>query len=201
MRHAKNAVVVAAYTLAALDASAGVIDQSSIVGQPVIQVSAGEVAGCGIRLVSTADGPASTFRSIDASFNVYASNIAVMKAGTANFGVSAAGELTKPTYLPISDLWLKAPGDKPATAIGKGPMKAETPGYMLAAIKFESGLKLFDAVFEKKPLMIGVRVKAEPTDRVHSGVVQLSEPELQQVLDCVVALMETIQGKLDAAAK
>lgn len=196
MQLARALLVLASTVVAASVADAGTVEQAQIIAEPQMMVSNGSVNGCGILLRSIvmrgdAEGG---FTSFDSSFNVYADGFAMMKGG-AKEGSSRNGTVTHSTRQ-VESFWLKAQGQPPTRPISNKVLPAQDKGYLLYGIEHSAAAGLFDAVLGRQSLVIGVRLKGEPVDRMHAGIARISDADHAQVLQCFGDLSKRMREEL-----
>jgi hypothetical protein len=201
IRPIPRSVALLALALALASAQAGTVEQAHVVADLQMQVKGGAIQGCGYRLKGMPKDFAGSRSLIllDASFNFYSEGLALLKGGAAQVTVKEGGP-TNPVNKPIESFWLKAPAEKPTTAVNNKVMPAETKGYLLYGVNVESVMSLFTAVWDKKPITIGVRIKGEPIDRIYVGTAQLSSEDSAQGNQRMDELLGQIQRELEATA-
>lgn len=174
--------------------SAGTVEQAIILADPQMQVKDGAVQGCGYRLKAipqSFDGR-SPVLALDASFNLYFRGIGLMKGGAIHSDFKDGKP--QPTTKPIENFWLKTQGDKPTSAANGKVLAADTPGYLLYAASVDSVLALYRSVADGTQLTVGVRLKGEGVDRIYSGVVQVSDADRRQGMQCLGDLLREIEA-------
>lgn len=164
----------------ATTAQAGIVIQSSMQGAAAVMVRSGAVDGCGFRVLSFVHEPDGSTEVVDFSFNVYAEGIALLKAGYVTLNVATK----KRDIGPIQDFWIKADGADPASR--QGPMgPSQSPrGYLLQGTSLDDAMTLMKAVFDSRPVMVGVRRTKADVDIIHSGTIDAPEADKQEVLRC-----------------
>lgn len=180
-------------------ARAGTVEQATVLADPQMQVKAGALEGCGfrLRLMPQLTAVQRSVVLLDASFNLYSGGMGLLKAGAMEVPISG-GKPGKPLNRPIESFWIKAQGKDPTSPLGGKVLPAETKGYLLYGAPLESITSLFEAVWEKAPITVGVRIKGESIDRIYVGPPQLSEADDQQGHECMGQLVTQMQKALDA---
>ena len=143
-----------------------------MVGDPQMQVRDGNLDGCGFRVrsVSIESLSPGNIDAIDASFNLYSKALALLKAGVLRVKAAKDGQVSAPVVRPIRTFWFKVVGEKPTSpTVGKIFPSDSPKGYLLHGDSITRVLPLFEAVFAREPLTIGVRVSGEDIDRIHTG--------------------------------
>lgn len=184
--------------LATSTATAGTVEQATLVAEPQMQIKDGEILGCGYRLKSipkSFDGLPSVI-VLDTAFNIYAQGLALLKGGAVRVVVKA-GAPGQTTNRQIESFWMKAPSEKPTRSLNGKVMPAETQGYLLYGESFGAVAKLFDAVADGTPLTVGARIKGEGVDRIYSGVAQLSDQDRNQGAQCLNDLVKQMEADLE----
>ena len=196
MHSVKNALCIAVLTASA--SHAGTVEQASIFADPQMQVKSGEVQGCGYRLKAIPQDIATAKSAVmlDASFNLYSKGtLGLLKGGALQLALKD-GELGKPVNKPIESFWVKVQGEKPTAPTKVAIFAAETKGYLLYGVSLDTTMSLFKAVWDKVPIMIGMRLKGEPFDRIYSGTAQVSDQDNAQVHECMNELIKQMQADL-----
>ncbi|MEY8689884.1 MAG: hypothetical protein AB9M53_08400 [Leptothrix sp. (in: b-proteobacteria)] len=164
-----------------------------MVTQPQMQVKSGAVDGCGVRIIAipTAGAPTKKGFAVDASFNIYADGVGMVKAGVIK---TLNGNPTGETQ-PISNFWLKANGAKATAPNAVGVLKSPTPkGYLFYATELSTINKLFSALLEQEPVLLSIRRTDEDMDRTFAGTAVLSDTDRAQVMNCLNDLAAEIRG-------
>jgi hypothetical protein len=180
-------------------ATAGTVEQAVVMADPQMQVKAGAVQGCGFRLRLMPQSIAG-LRSVvllDASFNLYSEGLGLLKGGAMEVPI-VGGKPGKPSNRPIESFWMKAQGADPTAPKGDKVLPAETKGYLLYGVPFESINALFEAVWSKAPITVGARLKGEPMDRIYVGSPEVSDADDQQGHECMARLISQMQKELEA---
>jgi len=203
MVHALIRGVLTLLTVIGSDAYAGTVEQAYVTADPQMQVKKGAIQGCGYRLMSipmSAVPGQGDVVMLDASFNVYSNALSLLKAGVVRMK-SKNGAVGQTINMPLEGFWLKVPDKKPTSPLNDKYVTAETPGYMLAGTDITYVMALFDAVWNAKPITVGVRVRGEPIDRIYVGVPQLSAEDRAQGQQCVDHLVDQMQTETDKEQK
>lgn len=172
----------------------GTIEQAAVLAEPQMQVRAGAIQGCGYRLKGIPSSPdlRRPILLLDASFNIYSEGFGLLKAGALQVDGQRV-DAAKTVVRPIVSFWLKVEGEKPIAAKGGKFIPAETVGYLLAGADVQVVVQLFEAVWDRRPIMVGVRIKGEGVDRIYSGVPQTTEHEKNEGLQCFTGLAKQMQ--------
>ncbi len=183
-------------------ASAGTIEQALTLAEPQMQVKDGAIQGCGYRLKSFPSQPDTRkpILALDASFNLYSNGMGALKAGALLIDAQRT-EAAKGMARPISSFWLKVEGDRPTFVLNGKFLPASTPGYLLGTVDVPSVAALFQAVWEGKPMMIGVTIKGDGIDRIYSGVPQLTDREKAEGTQCFGELLDQMKAALEGGKK
>jgi len=118
--------------LIASTAQAGQVMPAEMTSAAQMQMKAGAIEGCGLRVVAVVQDPSVTMMAVDVSFNFYRSGFSLVKAGVRMARMNIPKEVQSPPIRPLVSFWVRAVG-KPATTPNKaGIFKSESPkGYLL----------------------------------------------------------------------
>ena len=178
---------------------AGTIELAGIFADPQMHVKDGTVQGCGYRLKAIPEDFQSSKQVVllDTSFNLYSKGpFALMKGGAVQ-AAPQSGAPGKPTIRPIEAFWIKVQGDRPTAPKGGTFLAAEDKGYLLYGIEVDAASRLFTAVWENKPVTIGMRLKGEAVERIYSGAITLDDRAKAQVQECMEDLIKQITAEAD----
>lgn len=183
-------------------ANAGTVYQAAIVVSPQMQMREGEVDGCGFQFKSLPTNLAGEKFPVmlDVSLNLYSGFYAGMKGGALQIGMTGGTPASR-KVVPISNFWLKVVGQKATTPREGKTMPANDPGYLLYPSDFGHAADLFYAVLEGKQLSLGVHVKGESVERIYVGVPSMEDAERAQSNQCMVELLERVNGLLQDAER
>ena len=189
------ALCVVALATSTTTATAGTVEQATIIAEPQMQIKDGAIQGCGYRLKSFPQSlrGLNSVVALDTSFNIYAEGSALLKGGAVRFPVNA-GALGQAANKPIVSFWMKAQAEKPTKALNGKVLAADTQGYLIYGEAISTVAKLFESVAEGTPLTIGVRVKSEGVDRIHSGVARLTDQDQAQTVQCMAELIKQLEA-------
>lgn len=186
--------------LVSATANAGTVEQAIFIADPQMQVGEGAVQGCGYRIKGMPRDMTGSRQVVlfDTSFNLYSKgSLALMKGGAMQVPIKD-DKLGQATNKPIEKFWIKVQGGQPTAPTRVGLLAAETKGYLLYGVSIESAMSLFAAVWDKKPIMIGTRIRGESVDRIYSGTVQVSEHDRAQIIECMDELIKQMQIEIGA---
>jgi hypothetical protein len=157
-----------------------------LIGQPLSYTKEGVVEGCGVRVVgviSPVPGD-KAFKSFDVSANLWKSGQALVKMIGEETPV-ADPIPSKARRMVLKNGWLKAEGKTSAAPLG-GDFKSSTTdkGAYLFPVAFDGSIDFILAAARGERVQVAVRrdVKAE---WIYSGRVRLSDPEKNQILNCL----------------
>lgn len=197
----KQACLGITCALASWLAHAGSIYQAQLVAIPQMQVKAGKVLGCGFQLKAapTQQELDGSYVMLDTSFILASNGITLMKGGAVKLAVKNGS--VSPSNLPIQAFWAKVANNPATTPLNDKAVPSESPGYLMYGADFSAGNSLIEAMLDDARIMIGVRIKGEPVERIYSGEAKASEEEKQQVSQCIVELVGGMQREIDARTK
>lgn len=178
-------------------ACAGTVEQATVFAEPQMQVNDGALQGCGYRIKSIPKFDPDSVVVLDMSFNIYSPGFVLMKGGAVQFDVKD-GRPDNPVVRPIAGFWLKAPNMRPTTALNGKLTPAENKGYLLYGEKVDAVMRLFNAVWDREALTLGMRIKGESIDRIHTGTVQVSDEDVRQVQQCFDELVQQMERELES---
>ena len=197
-----KSLVLAAALFSSL-AGANTLTEALIRGQVNVAMKDGNVDGCGVTVMALETPTTTTgnLRVFNGSFVIYTLGTGLVKGRAAE--VSAKAVLQQPTdplkqvkASPTEHFWFKAPDNQATTLVeGQTYFKSEDPGYLLYSAKFDSIFGLLDAVIEKKPIQVGMKVKGRGVGEVLFGVVQMSTADTDQLVQCMGEWGEAVKKK------
>lgn len=160
--------------------------EMELVGQPLSYSKDGVVEGCGARIVgviSPVPGD-KAFKSFDVSANLWKSGQALVKMIGEETPV-ADPIPSKARRIVLKNGWLKAEGKTPAAPLG-GDFRASTTdkGAYLFPVTFDGSINFILAVARGERVQVAIRRDAK-AEWIYSGTVRLSDPEKNQILNCL----------------
>jgi hypothetical protein len=188
-----RSLITAAVMLAsATQAAAGTVSEADISGKVQQFTRDGAISACGLVLVAHESGPPTSgaIQMFNGSYMIADISGGMVKGRAATVSVSnlAKGPVGPDLIKPVetSFVWLKAPGSTATSVMsGKAVMKSEDPGYITYIADFRSLIDFTVAVLDRKPVQIGFTTKGAKYDVILAGVVQMSDPQLQQLQQCI----------------
>lgn len=185
---AKRAAIAPVFLLA-LSAGAGPLTEATMVGQALQYTKAGQIDGCGVRIVglapsSSAKMPASVF---DVSFNVANPGGGMVKGGLMTMPTASiqAGRPDGGKKVPISMLWLRAPGSTATTPNAGKVLQASGQEHVLMyGTDLSPVLALVAAMHDRQPIQVGFSVIQNDMDEVFFGRIEMKEGDSQQFAQC-----------------
>ena len=183
-------------------AQSGTVEQAVILADPQMQVKDGFIQGCGYRLKSIPKqlGPNSVV-ILDSSFNLYATGMPLLTGGAIEAGVKNGAPDGTTKNKPVQSFWLKVQSAKATVPRGGKMIPAETAGYLLYSTSLDEVMQLFEAVQLKTPITIGMRLRGEGLDRIHTGTVEMSEQDGSEGRQCLTELLKLMTDNLETEAK
>jgi len=190
----RRVAVAAALLTAVGTASAGMMLEALILGQLSQHMKDGQVNGCGVRLFGlVVPDKVQDTEGFDVSFNLFHPGLGLVKGGGIHVTADDLANRRTGTPRPKPDvLWLRAPG---ATATqprdGKYP-HAEEPreATMYVTSDLAGVTALFAAIFEGKPVQVGILQHGESVERIYYGRVALKNSEMLELGACIEELSE-----------
>lgn len=166
--------------------------EGSITGQVQVFTDKGSVTGCGLTLVGVEvpvvnSGTSSVFNG---SFSVQDARGGLVKGRAAELStkalVSGKASLSDIKPLDTAFVWMKAPGASATFPVNSNASgRSDDPGYLIYVSSLGSLLSIIDAIANKQPIQLGMRVKGRTTDNAMYGAVQLSESDMAQFHQCI----------------
>lgn len=188
-----RSLITAAVMLAlATQAAAGTVSEAAISGKVQQFTRDGAISACGLVLVALESGPLTSgaIQMFNGSYMFVdlAGGMVKGRAATVSGSNVAKGAVGRDSVKPVetSFVWLKAPGSKATSVMsGKAVMKSEDPGYITYMADFKPLIDFTVAVLDRKPVQIGFTTKGAQHDVILAGVVQMSDPQLEQLQQCI----------------
>jgi hypothetical protein len=176
-----------------LNSFAGAIEQVEIDGQPNAIFSGGKASLCGLRLMVlselTQDKKGTTARTYDLSMSMQLSGAVIVK-GLAWQMQSTTGAKPNAKKLPIKSVWIKSENGT-ATIPNQGKVIVGDDNISILYVDeklIDKYLEFIKTIAERRPLLMGVRVRAGEDEKLLTGVVKLSEPDERSFTQCNVEL-------------
>lgn len=165
----------------------GILEQATFEGQVQVQIDQGLVASCGVRILGAANNISQKIIGVDTSVIVAKPGFGMVK-GLVYQGTLeqyAKGDLSR---LQLRSIWLRKP-DGQTTVPNKGEYleSPETERAIIYPTSVDSALDILDAVLERQAIQIGFRLADDPYDRAYFGVVEMTDPEMTQLAQCLTA--------------
>ena len=172
-----------------------VIEQAVMGGQPQMLMGDGRAKMCGLRVVvqptTFVERSPPAVLMLDTSIVMSREGVVMIKgfAASATPEGLRAGKLTK---APPVELWFKTDGSR-ATSPSEGRTFVGEDGISLMysdKAQYETYTSFLDAVLNGKPVSVGFRISPKDEERIASGRIQLSEPDLAAFMRCNSELVE-----------
>ena len=186
------------YILLLLPAPAIAIDQAEITGRPfVLLADDGSFSLCGLRFIvfHELNNQAKSQSGLvyDGSMSINTSGQVLLKGSPYRATMDKNG-MMKRDQIPLQSYWIKSQGSN-ATV----PYQDKTfPGEdNISLMNFDKdGLDkysdMISSITEQRPVMIGAAFKNEDTPKVFSGLVQISQADLDSFYNCNVEIAKKI---------
>lgn len=189
-----------AVSFVSVGAFGGQIVPAEMTGSVETHVSSGNLDGCGLRIVASAQDQSMVLTAVDFSFNLYRSSAVIVKARARLARMNVPSEVQTPLIRPIEKFWVRAAG-KPATTPNKaGLFKSDSPsGDLLFRAHGDAVAPLFVAAVRHRPIQVGVRFEGEKTDSIYSGTVQGQGGELDDLSRCLTRLAGVMSNHVAVA--
>lgn len=188
----KSLIAAAAMLASLTQAVAGTVLEAAIGGQVQQFTREGAISACGLTLTALESAPLTSdvLQVFNGSYMIVdiAGGMVKGRAATVRGKDVARGAVGRDTIRPAETtfVWLKAPGSK-ATAVmeGQSVTMSEDPGYIRYMADFRSLIDFTVAVMDRKPVQIGFTTKGSQYDVILAGVVKMSDPQLEQLQQCI----------------
>lgn len=196
----KSLILAAAMLASLTQAVAGTVSEAAISGEVQQFIREGAISACGIDLVAFESTPQtpSSIRAFNGSYVIVDLAGGIVKGraatvrGSDDSNVSARRYAVKPVETTF--VWLKAPGSKATSVIdGQSVTKSEDPGFITYLADFKSLMEFTVAVLDRKPVQIGFTTKGAQYDVILAGVVKMSDPQLEQLQQCIAEWGESMK--------
>lgn len=188
----KSLIVAAAMLASLTQAAAGTVSEAAISGQVQQFTREGAVSACGLVLVAVESAPltSESLQVFNGSYMIVdiAGGMVKGRAATVSGKDVAKGAFGRGAVKPVETtfVWLKAPGSKATSVIdGQSVTMSEDPGYIRYMAGFQPLIDFTVAVLDRKPVQIGFTTKGAQYDAILAGVVQMSDPQLEQLQQCL----------------
>lgn len=198
----KSLIAAVAVFASTSQALAGTVSEAAISGQVQQFTREGVVSACGLVLGAIESAPltSQSLRMFNGSFMIVDIQGGMVKGRAATISGKdvARGAFGRDTVKPLETtfVWLKAPGSRATTVVkGQSVMKSDEPGFISYLTDLTPLTDFTAAVFERKPIQIGVTTKGASHDVVLAGVVQISDPQLEQLQQCIAEWGEVMKKR------
>lgn len=188
----KSLIAATAMLVSFTQAAAGTVSEAAISGRVQQFTHEGSVSACGIVLAAIEVAPltAESLHMFNGSYMLadIAGGMVKGRAATVSGKDVAKGAAGRSAVKPVETtfVWLKAPGSKATSVIdGQAVVKSSDPGYISYMADFKPLIDFTVAVLDRKPVQIGFTTKGTPYDVILAGVVQMSDPQLEQLQQCM----------------
>ncbi len=166
-------------------------------GQPVMNLSKGDVQACGVRFIAAdiPENPSSNSEIVwisDASFMLDRSGYGMVKAVISKSTVGDIASGGKVVDQEFKTFWMKANGKSATHPIAGEAIDGENKPSKLYLTSATSIMNLYGEVVNKKPIMLGLQFY-DSNDFAFSGVVSISDEELNQVTSCMDELLNLME--------
>lgn len=204
----KSLILAAAMLAAITHAGAGTVSEAVISGQVQQFTRDGAVSACGLVLVGLENAPLTSeaIQVFNGSYMIadIAGGMVKGRAATIsgrNLAKGAAGfDSVKPVETAF--VWLKAPGSKATSVMsGQSVMKSDDPGFISYMADFGPLIDFTVAVLDRKPVQIGFATKGAKYEVILAGVVKMSDPQLEQLQQCIAEWGEGMKKRYKELAE
>lgn len=177
----------------------GQVTPATMTATAQMQVTSGNLVGCGLRVVALAQDQSTTVTAADFSFTLYRSGQALVKAGLREASMTNAKEIKLPKIRQIEGFWLRAVGQTATTPNEAGVTRSESPkGYLLYPASHKSVAGLFGAAFNGQIIQVGYRITGQFVETILSGTIKVTGTELNEASQCLSELLEAMTKDADA---
>lgn len=196
MKTIGNFALIAILMLSQVPATAGTVQPSIILGNTQMHVRDGRVTACGMRFAAFPKDAASSANVtyMDTSFMMHREGFVLVKGGLVG-AKYRNGEFSNTDAKKITNFWLMPDGSPPTKPDEGKLIDAESKNYLLYKISSDYFLTLVRTALDGKKLVMGGRVRGEHLDQIFGGVVNTDEADKQQIIDCVRALADGLDGR------
>ncbi len=196
----RNPIAVICLSLClASPSDAGTLIESMFSGQPVMFIDKGVPTGCGIRFVGLAKptGSSTRFDGIDVSLITSRDGGGMIKGGGFVDARMVGDQSKRREYRPTA-LWLRAAGSNAVLPNGAGFLSnVESPNAVLfASEQLKDVLDVLNAAINSAPIQIGIHRPGEKAERIYYGIVEMSEADKVQLIECLGAWANRLRGRL-----
>lgn len=189
-----------AVSFVSVGALAGQVVPAEMTGSVLTQVSSGNLDGCGLRIVASAQDQSMDMTAVDFSFNLYRSGVVMVKARARLARMNVPSEVQTPLIRPIAKFWVRAAGKQAITPTIAGIFKSDSPkGDMLFRAHANAVAPLFVAALKHRQIQVGVRFEGEATENIYSGTVQRRGGELDELSRCLTKLAGVMSNDVAVA--
>jgi len=188
----RTAACLAPLIIAAVSARAQNVIQARMTGQPLQYMREGALTGCGLRIVAVDVAGDLTSDASEVSLNIDENGNALVKAVA--YAKFLSGK-SSPQPVKVAAAWAKAPGSN-ATRPLVTPVSGDDHLSMLYPTELTGALEIMKAQLDGVPVQISVQRPLQRSYRIMSGVVSMTQPEQDQLRNCLTELVQGMQRKL-----